>query len=81
MVIIFYCIGLGTIKSQHSTFVVIHLRDRFWKKEEREHLKSEKKLNWYKSAGKTKIKYKSILFVPPTPGGILVKQLIGNKVW
>ena len=25
MVIIFYCIDLGTINSQHSTFVVIHL--------------------------------------------------------
>ena len=50
-------------------------RDRLWKKEERENSKKEKKLNWYKNEGKTKIKYKSILFVPPTPGGILVKQL------
>ena len=50
-------------------------RDRFWKKEERETSKKEKKLNWYKNEGKTKINYKSILFVPPTPGGILVKQL------
>ena len=50
-------------------------RDRSWKKEEREISKRNKKLNWYKSEGKTEIKYKSILFVPPTPGGKLVKQL------
>ena len=50
-------------------------RDRLWKKEEREHSKKEKRLNWYKNEGGKKIKYKSILFVPPTPGGILVKQL------
>ena len=54
-------------------------RDRSWKKEEREISKRNKKLNWYKSEGKSGIKYKSILFVPPTPGGILAKQLKKNR--
>ena len=50
-------------------------RNRNWKKEEREAQKKEKRLNWYKNEGKNGIQYTSVLFVPPTPGGILAKQL------
>ena len=47
-------------------------RKRWWNKEEREKQKQKKKLNWFQNP---KIDYKSILFVPPTPGGDLVKAL------
>ena len=50
-------------------------RDRFWNKEERDKVKKNKKVNWYKNEEKTKIDYKSVLFVPPTPGGVLAKEL------
>ena len=50
-------------------------RDRLWKKDEREIMKKNKKVNWYKNKEKTQISYKSVLFVPPTPGGILAKEL------
>ena len=49
--------------------------NRAWKREEREEIKKKKKLNWYKDEKKTKIKYQSLLFVPPTPGGILIKEM------
>ena len=50
-------------------------RDRSWNKKEREEKKMNKRVNWYKNPEKTQIKYKSVLFVPPTPGGVLVKEL------
>ena len=50
-------------------------RPRDWKKEERDAMKKDKKLNWYNNEKKTKMKYKSVLFVPSTPGGVLTKQL------
>ena len=50
-------------------------RSRNWNKEEREIQKKSRRLNWYTNDGKSKIQYKSVLFVPPTPGGILTKQL------
>ena len=50
-------------------------RNRAWKKEEREENKKNQKLNWYRNKKKTKIDYTSILFVPPTPGGILIKEM------
>jgi hypothetical protein len=50
-------------------------RTREWNKEEREAMKKDKKHNWYNNEKKTKIKYKSVLFVPPTPGGVLTKEL------
>ena len=34
-----------------------------------------KNVNWYKNPEKSEINYKSVLFVPPTPGGILAKEL------
>ena len=49
-------------------------RDREWKKEERSKNKKERKVNWYK-AGNKEIEYKSILFVPVTKGGKLVKEI------
>ena len=48
-------------------------RNKNWKKEERIKSKINKKQNWYKT--KSKFEYKSVLFVPPTPGGLLVKRL------
>ena len=49
-------------------------RKRSWNKEEREAMKVNKKVNWYKNAAKG-ITYRSVLFVPPTPGGVLAKEL------
>ena len=49
-------------------------RNREWKKEEREALKKEKRLNWYKNEKELKIKYKSVLFVPLPLGGCLQKN-------
>ena len=49
-------------------------RDRNWNAEERKKKKSEKKLDWWNSKN-AKIKYASVVFVTPTPGGELVKEL------
>ena len=49
-------------------------RSRDWNHEERQLSKAKKKLNWWNSE-KSKIKYRSVLFVAPTPGGVLVKEL------
>ena len=50
-------------------------RSRYWNQEERRLNKIErKKNNWYKT-GKQEIQYTSVLFVPVTKGGILVKDL------
>ena len=43
-------------------------------KERKNGKKNYKKLNWWKNA-KSRIEYKSLLFVPPTPGGELRKEL------
>ena len=43
-------------------------RSREWNREERDIKKSKKKSNWW-NPEKSKVKYKSILFVTPTPGG------------
>ena len=50
-------------------------RSKEWNKDERKESKINKKSNWYKNRGKSQIKYKSVIFVPPTPGGILVKDM------
>ena len=50
-------------------------RNRTWNFEERANSKKNKKTNWYKSGEKSKIQYKSILFLPPTPGSMLLKEL------
>ena len=49
-------------------------RSRDWNSEERQLLKAKKKFNWWNS-DKSKIQYESVLFVTPTPGGILAKEL------
>ena len=49
-------------------------RSRDWDFDNRMALKSDKKLNWWKNT-KSEIKYTSILFVPPTPGSKLAKEL------
>ena len=49
-------------------------RSREWNQEERQLQKSERKLNWWNAKGQ-KIQYKSLVFVTPTPGGTLVKEL------
>ena len=45
-----------------------------WNSKERQQLKLDKKSNWWNNA-KSKIQYTSVLFVTPTPGGVLVKEL------
>ena len=47
-------------------------RDRTWKSEERRTEKQNKKRNWFRTENN---KYKSVLFVPPTPGSQLAKEL------
>ena len=47
-------------------------RNKEWMREEREASKDDKKRNWYKD---DKNSYKTVLFVPPTPGGVLTKEL------
>ena len=48
---------------------------RSWNKNERDEKKRNKRVNWYKNTNEGSIKYKSVLFVPPTPGGILAKEM------
>ena len=48
-------------------------RDRNWNKDERISIKQNQKHNWYRK--NPKINYKTVLFVPPTPRGILAKEL------
>ena len=48
-------------------------RCRNWKKEERNEAKFIKKRNWWNR--NPLINYKSVLFVPPTPGGALAKEM------
>ena len=50
-------------------------RSREWNREERNKLKQEKKVNWYKKTGKNKIEYKTVLFVPVTKDGKLAKEM------
>ena len=49
-------------------------RSREWNAEERQLSKSKKKCNWWNTKN-SKIQYKSVLFVTPTPGEVLAKQL------
>jgi hypothetical protein len=49
-------------------------RSRDWNIDEKNIKKSEKKSNWWNTQ-KSKIQYKSVLFVTPTPGGVLAKEL------
>ena len=49
-------------------------RSRDWNKEERDQKKNNRKINWYK-IGQKEIEYKSVLFVPITKGGKLLKEM------
>ena len=49
-------------------------RSRDWNREERDKKKSERKFNWY-NVGNKEIGYKSVLFVPITKGGKLLKVM------
>ena len=48
-------------------------RDRFWNSEQRREAKLNKKRKWYQKDGSSK--FVSVLFVPPTPGMVLAKDL------
>ena len=50
-------------------------RSKQWNIEHRTESKKNKLKNWYKNGEKSDVEYKSILFVPPTPGGDLLKEL------
>jgi hypothetical protein len=50
-------------------------RTRNWNRKEREDKKRNSKLNWYKNHKNPNVSYKSVLFVPPTPGGLLTKLM------
>ena len=49
-------------------------RSKHWNIDERNSQKAKKKCNWW-NAKESKIQYKSVLFVTPTPGGVLAKEL------
>ena len=49
-------------------------RNREWNLEERQNQKINKKSNWWNSA-KSEVQYKSVLFVTPTPGEVLAKEI------
>ena len=48
-------------------------RSKEWNQDARNDLKSRKKVNWWNSDN-SKVQYKSVLFVTPTPGGSLQKS-------
>ena len=49
-------------------------RHRNWNSEDRKRSKLNKKFNWWNNE-KSEIQYSSVLFVTPTPGGVLAKEL------
>ena len=49
-------------------------RNREWNAEERQAAKSNKKSNWWNTV-KSKNQFNTVLFVTPTPGGQLMKEL------
>ena len=51
-------------------------RERSWNRAERDQLKSEKRLNWYKKGG-----YDSVIFLPTTPRSSLVQQCKEAVEW
>ena len=50
-------------------------RKRSWNGENRVQEKQAKRKNWYKSGQKSEKIYKSVLFVPPTPGSMLLREI------
>ena len=49
-------------------------RSKDWNAEKRARMKSKKRLNWWNTE-KSQTQYTSVLFVTPTPGGVLMKAL------
>ena len=49
-------------------------RNREWNRKERQLAKLQKKSNWWNTK-QSKVQYKNVLFVTPTPGGVLMKEL------
>ena len=62
------------ILSEHKAGTKPMYRGRDWKKEERQEKKKYRKINWF-NTGPKKIEYKSVLFVPITKGGKLLKEM------
>ena len=54
-------------------------RNRIWNSKERQESKLDKKSIWWNNA-KSKIQYTIVLFVTPTPGGVLAKELRKREV-
>ena len=69
------CKGFEKMLEDDKNGVKPLFRNREWNKDEREENKRARKLNWYKNPKDPKINYKSVLFVPPTPGGVLARNL------
>ena len=49
-------------------------RSKTWNFEDRQRAKLNKKHNWW-NKDSSKVQYKSVLFITPTPGGVLASQL------
>ena len=62
------------MQEEDKTGVKPMYRNREWNREERDLLKYKKKSNWWNNDN-ARIQYKSVLFVTPTPGAILAKQV------
>eukprot|EP00092_Neocalanus_flemingeri_P017457 GFUD01018885.1.p1 GENE.GFUD01018885.1~~GFUD01018885.1.p1 ORF type:complete len:103 (-),score=35.76 GFUD01018885.1:306-614(-) len=54
-------------------------RSRLWEEENGTSFKKNKKNRRYKENRKTGVEFKTVLFVPPTPGGELKKQMIQRE--
>ena len=50
-------------------------RSRSWDRKNRLESQENKRINWYSNKSNTGKVYKTILFVPPTPGSVLLKEL------
>ena len=50
-------------------------RNRTWNRDQRLKSKENKRNKWYKNSTKTEKCYKTVLFVPPTPGSGLLKEM------
>ena len=66
--------GFEKIKENDKMGIRPIYRSRDWNKEERQLSKFNKKFNWWNTE-KNEIQYKSVLFVTPTPGGVLAKSV------
>ena len=73
--VLFWCfLTFLKLVEEDRTGVKPMYRNRVLNAEERQAVKSKKKSNWWNTV-KSKIQYKTVLFVTPTPGGQLMKEL------